>query len=215
MKSKVLLLFPTALLAFVAVLPISAQAIDAPIDVTATVEFDTVSIDWTAPAGADGVNVYADDTYLDTVTTGSMYQVLAAVPGLEVCYHVIAYEFVAGLPDFSEASEVVCATAGEPAPTEQCVAIVEAIGFPLNVEAFAQSGELGDEAGVSWDAVEGASGYNVFVNGLYETTVKGSESVVVPHVDGNLYSVSAFNDEVSPAVYGTTTEGVFAITVAE
>ncbi|WP_144268104.1 PA14 domain-containing protein [Demequina sp. NBRC 110055] len=171
--------------------PAAAVAPDAPANVTATADADSILVEWDAVAGAVGYQVFRG-TSSEVATDGTPlsggsaiaeteFDDTTAVPGTEYFYVVVAV----GEDDLeSEASVAASATVAE--------VVDPTLDAPANVTATADA----DSILVEWDAVAGAVGYQVFRGTSSEVATDGT-----PLSGGSAIAETEFDD--TTAVPGT------------
>ena len=166
-------------------------AMAAPV-VTATAVNDTeIALTWEAVENATNYNVYSADTLVANVTE-TTYTVKNLTAETQYCFNVTAV----GAKGESAKSEDACATT---------LATPAELAAPTNLRATIRQ-DVPDydykfEITVAWDAVEGAKGYDVFVNTEKEQNFHMGYTNGTAYVMGSdqettfEFYVVAFNDE--------------------
>ena len=128
-----------------------------PLDQPQNLRVNAGILEWNAVDGADAYEIFADGLLIGTVTTGTSFD-LAAVLLIDRDYLVtiraIADDRPASIPS------AAITFRGEGSVT------VEQLDTPENLV-------IANEI-LTWDAVTGAGGYQIFINGFYRTTVTGT-----------------------------------------
>ena len=126
--------------------------------VTATATSDsTIVLTWEAVENAMRYNIYSGEEIVKLAVTATTYTVSGLEANTQYCYNVVAVN----KDGKSDKSEDACATtleAEEPAK----------LAAPTNLRAYVRQDVPGYgykfEITMAWDAVDGAKGYDVFVN---------------------------------------------------
>jgi|GEM_PF-2539405 len=143
---------------------------------------------WDAQEGATGYNIHLDYEYFDTVRGPLSYTVIE--PGN---YHVIS---------FNDAG-VFGVTRTPEEGGQEYTFVTYTVGDLMTLPKI--TGLAITEDQLSWDAQEGASGYNIHLDYQYFDTVRGALSYTVTE-PGN-YHVISFNDNGMFGVTRTPEEG--------
>ncbi len=132
-------------------------------------------VTWDAQEGATGYNIHRNYDYFDTVRGGESYTV--SEPGR---YHVIS---------FNDAGEFGVTRTPEEGGQEYTSVrfMVEAVTTLPKVVGLALEGDQ-----MTWEAQEGATGYNIQRNYRYYDTVRGPLSYTL--TEPGEYHVVSFND---------------------
>lgn len=138
-----------------------------------TIRATGTTISWNSVGSATGYNVYGNGRYLTTVSS-TFY--VASESGT---YYVHAFNKNATPTVFSTRSNEV--TIGESSETRPATPTIRSLGSSL-----------------AWPAVDGATGYNVYVDDDYLTTVQDPSFAVTQ--PGEYYVIS-FNQNASPILY--------------
>ncbi len=169
-----------------------------------------ITISWNEPSdnvGVDGYNVYRNDSYRTTISSTS-YTDTDVNSGTSYEYYVVAFD---DARNYSVKSPRVSTTArgssgstsnNSSPDTSSNPSTPVASGRPTapgNVRAQINSSS---SATISWNAPSGgAEGYNIYVDGSYNTTVKGRTSYTANNLSSSRtyeFGVVAFrNDEYS------------------
>ena len=144
------------------------------------------TISWAGVPSADGYNVYLDDKYITTVEATSY---VAQASGV---YYVTSFDRDVNPTSYSGKSNTVDVTVGAATPEPMD-------GRPAAPQISANG------AVVSWPAVASATGYNVYFNGDYATTVEGLEYTAT---QSGTYSVTSFNKNANPTTYSVQSNEV-------
>jgi len=126
----------------------SAVTLSTPTNVVATGAANAVSVTWSAVPNATGYTVYRNGSVLGTTTTTTYNDTTAAI-GTQYSYTVVA-------------------TRGNVSSPTSAASTASALpAAPTNFAAVASSGQVG----LSWNAVAGATSYQVWRNGAQLATV--------------------------------------------
>ncbi len=130
-----------------------------PTDVVATtINESSIALSWSAVEDVDAYNIYQDEEFLTTVSADvTSYTVENLEPSTKYCFIVSSVNN--GIESLK--TEFACATTDEaPEP--------EKLDAPTNFRAYIRQDVPGYqykfEITVAWDAVDGAKGYDVYVN---------------------------------------------------
>ena len=146
----------------------------APTNLTASVNGDSVSLNWSPVSNASGYEVYRDDSLLAAVTTNSFSE--SGLANGTYLYVVAAINDVGESQDRASVS-VNVADSALPAPGNLTASV------------------SGDGVSLNWDAVEGASGYSVYRDGSLLETIDTNSFDESGLADGTyFYEVAAVSD---------------------
>ena len=146
----------------------------APTNLTASVNGDRVSLNWSQVSNASGYEVYRDDSLLAAVTTNSFSE--SGLANGTYLYVVAAINDVGESQDRASVS-VNVADSALPAPGNLTASV------------------SGDGVSLNWDAVEGASGYSVYRDGSLLETIDTNSFDESGLADGTyFYEVAAVSD---------------------
>ena len=147
-----------------------------PANVDATAISDTaVRVTWSASYdndGVDGYNIYRNGRYYATVHDTTSYIDERVTPGSVNEYAVVAFDDARNYTVLSEGDAVDAVDGGSgrtgaaPFPSP---ATNDRPNWPSGLSASAQGS---DRVALSWNAVSGAAGYNVYRDGSYRATVR-------------------------------------------
>ena len=195
--------------------------------------YDGQQLTWNEVEGATGYNIHLDFDYFTTVGNTTSY-----TPELSGTYYVVAYNDQGQYSPIQVITDdvvpatnsVVIATVGEPAepadpndlPDEQTDEQTDETTDPVDGELELVTGAAYDGTTITWDAMQGATGYNVhyfFPDGTggwqYLVTV-GNVTSYVPEMTGT-YNIVSYDDagNFSPfqIVEGSTTIVTNSVTV--
>ena len=165
----------------------------------------SVQVTWSALEGAAYYDVYQNGTRIETLVPNTSLDVLGLQPATFYQY------FVTGCTDAG-----VCSAPGGQAGvnTDRTTAVDVNEVCPAATDGSSPvvgltPGQDGT-ALLSWCQVEGAEGYNLFLNNSYDTTYDSSTlSATVPYDGSQQYQVAWFSDDNYPA------KSEVAITVSE
>ncbi len=151
----------------------------APTGLTATATgTSSIALSWNRVADATSYKVYQNGTEVATVTTNS-YNAESLNAGTNYCYTVKA---VNSYDSESAVSNEACATTLTPQPP----------AVPTNLEVTPG----GESVTLTWDAADGATGYNIYSDrALVAENVQGTSYVVIGLTAGveSCYTVKAVN----------------------
>lgn len=159
------------------------KSIAAPTDLTARdITSSTCSLTWTAPRGAvSGYNIYQYYPYIGKIltTNGNTVTVNNLNPSSMYVFSVTAYN---DLDESANASTI----------TVNTLALSKLPSVPLNLNA---NNITSTGCTLSWTAVSGANGYNVYKNGALLLTTISSNATITNLTTNTAYafSVSAYN----------------------
>ena len=146
----------------------------APTNLTASVNGDSVSLNWSPVSNASGYEVYRDDSLLAAVTTNSFSE--SGLANGTYLYVVAAINDVGESQDRASVS-VNVADYALPAPGNLTASV------------------SGDGVSLNWDALEGASGYSVYRDGSLLETISTNSFAESGLADGTyFYEVAAVSD---------------------
>ncbi|MBX2879939.1 MAG: family 16 glycosylhydrolase [Granulosicoccus sp.] len=161
----------------------------------------SIALSWSRPndnVGVIGYNLYRDGNYFTTLFDSTSYVDTGLSNGKQYSYYVVAFDKAR---NYSGKSERASASTGSGdsssggSPTQESAPGDGRPGAPQGLSAQAISGS---EIRLSWQQPSGyVTGYNLYRNGSYFVTVKGSTSYVDNEVSsGNdyVYYVIAFGD---------------------
>ena len=167
-----------------------------PTDVVATtINESSIALSWSAVEDVDAYNIYQDEEFLTTVSADvTSYTVENLEPSTKYCFIVSSVNN--GIESLK--TEFACATTDEaPEP--------EKLDAPKNLRAYVRQDVPGFnykyEITMAWDAVDGATGYDIFVNtetaqDFHMGYTNGTAYVAGSDKEGTLeFYVVAFNDE--------------------
>ena len=178
------------------IVPEPEPTLAAPV-VTATATSDsTIVLTWDAVEGAIRYNIYSGEETVKLAVTATTYTVSGLEANTQYCYNVVAVN----KEGKSDKSEDACATTFEsenPDPAK--------LAAPTNLRASIRQDVPGYgykfEITMAWDAVEGATGYDVYVNTEKEQNfhfgyTNGTAYVAGSDVETTFeFYVVAFNDD--------------------
>ncbi|WP_163409870.1 fibronectin type III domain-containing protein [Flavobacterium ajazii] len=138
----------------------------------------TLSFVWNAVEGATGYKIYKDGVYVSstTSTSGTLYGLLSST---SYNVQVLAYNFIG---DGALCSPVAMTTA-PPIP------------LPVQPTGLALTSASTTSLNFSWNAVNSATGYKIYLNGTYRsdiTSTSGSISGLIPATSYNI-QILAYN----------------------
>jgi len=160
----------------------------APTSLTGTITSDTVELEWAPVEDVAGYNVYVNNSYLTTTQTNTYTGAIEA----DVVYNFYITAFTNEPTEFSPRSDQL---------TLPESAVPDDLTIPPSVPGNLTGNIDGTTVTVSWDAStddEAVSGYNIYQNNQYLTTVFDTEyqgSVVAGQQYA--YSVVAFDTRVN------------------
>lgn len=169
-----------------------------PENVNATALSDTsVRVTWSESYddnGVDGYNIYRNDRYYATVHDTTSFIDERVSPGTEYRYAVVAFDGARNYTVLSDADGAVpgggsgTTGAAPRASTESAAQDAADVSSgsserPAPPTGLRAEAEGGDRIKVSWNAAPDASGYNVYRDGSYRSTVRG-ESWTDSGLDG-------------------------------
>ena len=175
-----------------------------PTNLTATTVNETsIALAWDAVEGVEAYNIYQDEEFLTSVEATS-YTVENLEANTSYCFIVSSVNH--GIESLK--TEVACATtleAEEPGDDEEPATLAA----PTNLRAYIRQ-DIPDfnykyEITMAWDAVDGATGYDVFVNtataqDFHMGYTNGTAYVAGTDKEGTLeFYVVAFNDDTESA----------------
>lgn len=157
---------------------IAASAVSAP-----TLSENDGNLTWNAVGGADGYNVYLDDSYLATVTATRF---TAPRDGV---YYVTSFDRDTNPTSYSGRSNEVSVEpsdgGSEPPP-------------PTDTRLSAPTLSVDGERQLTWNAVSRADGYNVYLGDSYLTTVTATRFTASRN---GVYSVTSFDRDTNPTSF--------------
>ena len=186
-------------------------ALAAPV-VTATATSDsTIVLTWEAVENAVRYNIYSGDETVKLAVSATTYTVSGLEANTQYCYNVVAVN----KEGKSDKSADACATTFESEVPEPAK-----LDAPKNLRAYVKQDVPGYgykfEITMAWDAVDGAKGYDVFVNTEKEQNFHFGYTNGTAYVAGSNeettfeFYVVAFNDETE-----SEPSEVFTVTVAD
>lgn len=150
----------------------------------------SISLSWKPVVGAVSYVIYSGTSTIIGETTSTTYNISGLTSGQNYCYYVTA---VSGAGE-SAASEFACATTNTPPAVKPSA--------PTNVTADATKTGTGENTILlKWDAVDGATSYNIYsgtspvATGVTETTYTVQGTGTNPLVTGTsyCYNIEAVN----------------------
>ena len=165
--------------------------------VTATATSDsTIVLTWEAVEGAIRYNIYSGEETVKLAVTATTYTVSGLEANTQYCYNVVAVN----KEGKSDKSADACATTFESENPDPAT-----LAAPTNLRAHIRQDVPGYgykfEITMAWDAVEGATGYDVYVNTEKEQNfhfgyTNGTAYVAGSNVETTFeFYVVAFNDD--------------------
>ena len=170
------------------------ETLAAPVVTAEATSDTTILLTWEAVENAERYNIYSGDSTIKLAVNATSYTVTGLEAETQYCFNVVALN----RESQSDKSEDACATtlkAEEPAKLDA----------PINLRATIRQ-DVPDydykfEITVAWDAVEGAKGYDVYVNTEKEQDYQMGYTNGTAYVMGSNqettfeFYVVAFNDE--------------------
>lgn len=170
----------------------------------------SATLSWSAPSGgAEGYNIYIDGSYNSTVKGRSNYTANNLSSSRTYEFSVVAFrnnEFSTRSPSIevrtSGSSNQTPANSSPPPPSNDDSSGSTASGRPAAPNNLSANVNSSSSATLRWSAPSGgAEGYNIYRDGSYNTTVRGSTSYTANNLSSSRsyeFSVVAFrNDEYS------------------
>ena len=172
-----------------------------PTSLSGEIDGTTVNLIWEASTddeSVQGYNVYQNNDYLTTVLTPEYTGTV--VDGSVYSYFVVAFD---GRNNFSPRSDTLFLPDAGPIDTSS------APDVPANLSAITSDGGGETSVSLTWNEANddrGISGYNIYVDDAYRTTVFGtSYDDVIPTGSFSTYSVVAFDIDGN---FSSRTEGL-------
>ena len=202
--------------------PVASGRPAAPTNLSAQVNNSaSATLSWSAPSGgAEGFNIYIDGSYNSTVKGRNNYTANNLSSSRSYELSVVAFRN----DEFStRSSSITVQTGGSsnqtpvdsspPPPNDNDSSVSTASGRPASPGNLSARVNSSSSATLSWSAPSGgAEGYNVYRDGSYNTTVKGSTSYTANNLSSSRsyeFSVVAFrNDEYSTRSAGVTVQTI-------
>jgi len=170
------------------------QSPSIPNNIAASSLGDIIRVSWNAPwddVGVDGYNVYRDGSYFTTVFSTNFLD-NSTNPGATHSYEIVAFDQAR---NFSGRSVSVSTTATVDNSISGAVTpdLRGTPATPINLQANILNGNL---LQVQWSQAQNSSGYDIYRDGNYLTTVRNATNVEdsVDYGRDYRYSVVSFND---------------------
>ena len=162
----------------------------------------SANLSWNAPSGgAEGYNIYRDGSYITTVTGRNSYTADALDGSRNYTFYVTAFR---NGQHSSASSSVDVRTSGsssvaasQPSNDDRSGTAV-ASGSPSAPSGLSANVQSSSSVELNWNAPSGgAEGYNIYRDGSYNATVKGSSQFTARSLDSNRdysFAVVAFRN---------------------